>query len=494
MTSFLQNLRSPSDIGAHDFRLLIDGDLQPAESRKTFQTTDPATGQIVGMAPDAEEADVQRTVRAARAAQQSWGRKPYEERRLAVLRLADVLRRFSKQFGLLDTMENGNVLSAMELDAAYAAHRMEYLASVGYEVRGSVTNLDSNLHYTRRHPFGVVVRLLPFNHPIASAGVAIAAPLLMGNSVILKPSPHTSLSALVLGEAAAEILPPGVLNILSGQGHALARSLVTTEGVSRVSLTGSIAAGQAVMKLAADRLLPLTLELGGKNPLIVFADADIDHAVGIAIAGMNLRWQGHSCGSTSRILLHRDLKEPFLAKLSERLSGIRICSPLDSAAEMGAISFAELHQRCLDYIESGIAEGARLVCGGRRPSTIGHDRGFFLSPALFADVSPDARIAREEIFGPVISVIDWDDYDRMIEIANGLDVGLTAAIVTNEITLALKTADALETGYVEINGPVSHSLGSPFGGIKMSGFGREGGIEELLSYTRGKSVNVRLAG
>lgn len=492
MTNLLEKPLDAARLADHDFRLLIGGELVAPRGGNAFASENPATETTAGFVPDTHSSDAAAAVDAAAEAFKAWSRRPYKERRDIVLAIADRMSRFTAELGLIDTLENGNVLSAMKLDAAWSAKRMQYLAAVGYEVKGHVGNLSRDLQYTRHYPYGVVLRLLPFNHPIASAGTAIAAPLLMGNCVVLKPSPHTSLSALALGEVIRDIVPPGVVAILSGEGNELASSLITNEKVSRISLTGSVGAGQAVMRLAADRLVPLTLELGGKNPLIVFADADLDKAADIAIAGMNFKWQGHSCGSTSRILVHKSRKEEFSGKLRERVAGIRVASPLDPSAEMGAISFRALYQRCRDYVEAGQAEGARLLTGGTRPSTVDPQKGFFLSPALFDEVTPQMAIAREEIFGPVLSVIAWNDYDEMLAIANDLSLGLTAVVVTNDINLALDTVDRLEAGYVEVNGPVSHALGASFGGIKASGFGREGGIDELSSYVYAKSTNIRV--
>lgn len=473
-------------------KLLIGGRMVAAQGGRSFVSTNPATEENVASVPDAGPEDVESAMEAARNAHKAWAARSYDERRKVVLAIADRLKHFAEPLGMLDTLENGNVLSAMRADAPYAAGRMEYLASIGYEVKGQSSNLANNLQYSRLQPYGVVLRLLPFNHPIASAGTALAAPLLMGNCVVLKPSPHTSLSALALGEAIADIVPPGVVTILSGSDVTLAEMLIRHPAVSRVSITGSVDAGKAVMRLAAERLTPLTLELGGKNPLIVFPDAAIDTAVRIAISGMNFKWQSHSCGSTSRILVHASLHDAFVEQLRAAMAGIRVSSPLDERAEMGAISFKSLYDRCRHYVESGTAEGARLVTGGVRPTGVDPVRGFFMTPALFDRVQPDMAIARDEIFGPVVSVLTWDDYDEMLHVANALDLGLTAVIVTDELTQALKTADALEVGYVEVNGSVSHALGGFFGGVKQSGIGREGGIDELISYTRSKSINIRL--
>lgn len=474
------------------FRMLIGGRLVDAEDGARLECIDPSTGLPLGTVPDAGAADVDRAVSAARVAFPEWRRLSFAERRDLVLALGDILRARADELGLLDTLNTGNVYSAMRHDAIGGVQMIEYFAAAAQEIRGEVTQLDSNLHYTRREPYGVVARLLPFNHPIAGFASSLAAPLLTGNCVVMKPSPHAPMSALMLAALARDCLPPGVLNIVTGGNVRASEALITHPGVDRIALTGSVETGKAVMRLAAEKLTPVSLELGGKNPLVVFPDANVDQAVAIAIAGMNFLWQGHSCGSTSRVLVHKSLKKAFVSALAEKVAQVRVALPTDPRAEMGAISFKALYDRCRGYVESGLQEGATLVVGGERPADPSLQAGFFMTPAVFSDAAAQMRIAREEIFGPIITVLEWDDYDRMIGIANELELGLAAVLVTNDLHVAHRTAEALQAGYIEVNGPVGFALGSPFGGYKQSGLGREGSFDELLSYTQIKSVNIRL--
>jgi len=475
-----------------DFRMLIAGQLSKASDGKTLATTNPATSEHLADLPNAGPDDIDLAVRAAAAAQPQWARLSYGERRAGVLKLAAKLRDNAAMLGLLDTLDTGNVYTAMRSDAVWSSDGIEYFASIGHEIKGEVTHLDGNLHYTRRQPYGVVARLLPFNHPIASLATALAAPLLTGNAVILKPSPHTPMSALAFAELAADILPAGVISIVTGDNERCSVPLIRHPGINRISLIGSTAAGRAVMAMAAERLVPVTLELGGKNPLIIFPDADVGASVEAAIAGMNFKWQSHSCASTSRILVHKSVKARFLDRLVEKVGRIRVAMPLDPAAEMGAISYRALYDRCLAYLDSGRAQGAKLLVGGTRPTDPAMSRGLFLTPAVFGDATPSMSIARDEIFGPIITVIEWDDYDRMIQIANELPYGLTAVIMTENLDAAHRTAEALDAGYVEVNGTISWAQGSPYGGFKQSGIGREGSLDELVSYTQIKSINVKL--
>lgn len=475
-------------------RMLIGGELVSASDGETLASFNPATGGKLAEVPNASPADVDRAVRAAKAAQVEWRRRSYVERRAVVLELARILREQSAFLGMLDTLDTGNIYSAMREDANGAADMIDYYAAIGFELKGEVTSLDSNLHYSRRQPYGVVARMLPFNHPIASFGTALAAPLLTGNCVVMKPSPHTPMSALAFGEMVKDIVPPGVLNIIVGSNERASIPLVNHTGVDRIALIGSVEAGKSVMRAAADRLVPLTLELGGKNPLIVYPDFDPEEAADIAVRGMNYGWQSHSCASTSRVLVHSSLQSRFLEALREKLRAIKVADPFDADAEMGAISYADLHSRCLQFLEKGKAEGASLLVGGEKPADPALSGGFFLTPALFADVAPTMSLAREEIFGPITSVISWDDPQAMLSIVNGLPLGLTAVILTNDLNTAHRMAEAVEAGYVEVNGPVSFALGSPYGGIKESGYGREGSMDEMISYTRTKSINIRLEG
>lgn len=483
---------TPDEALRRDFRMLIGGELVSSSDRLTYTTINPATGETLPRVPSASSADVDRCVRAAKAAQPGWQRLSYRERQAVVLEMAARLRRSADLFGLLDCLDTGNVYSAMRLDALEAANQMEYFASIGHEVKGEVTHLDSNLHFTRRQPYGVVLRLLPFNHPIFALCTAIVPPMLTGNTVISKPSPHTPRSALAFAEAVSDCLPSGVLNIIVGDNDRVSAPLIRHDGIDRICVTGSVETGRIVARMAADRLIPVTLELGGKNPLIVFPDFDVDRAVEIAVAGMNFKWQSQSCASTSRILVHRTIRDAFTERLAARVQKVRVALPLEDDAEMGAITFEALYQRCLSYVQSGKDEGARLRCGGKRPDRPELRRGYFMTPAVFDGANPTMRIAREEIFGPVITVLEWDKYDEMIEIANGLSFGLTAVIATNDLNTALRTAEMVGAGYVEVNGPVSYALGSPVGGMKNSGIGREGNLDELLSFTQIKSINVRV--
>jgi len=478
-------------------RMLIGGEWVKSESGRSFSTYDPATEEKLCDVPLATERDVSRAVEAAQQAFTSWRCVDPFERAKKVSALANLLRQHAEDFALLDAVDSGNPVTAMKGDVLMAAAIMDYFAGLAGELKGEVLpGQPGMLHTVFSEPYGVVVRIIPFNHPIFFAACKIAAPLVAGNTVILKPAEQTPLSALEMGRYVQEVFPPGVVNIVTGDGPVTGTALVKHPKTKRIALTGGVDTGRAVLRLAAEGgIKHVTLELGGKNPMIVFPDAEIDKAVESAVVGMNFHWcQGQSCGSTSRLFLHESIHDEFLDKVIRRIGTIRIGQPLDPATEMGCLVSQEQYQKVLRYIGYGKEEGARLVAGGERPKGEAFQRGYFLQPTVFDKVTMEMRIAREEIFGPVLSVLTWNDSEAVIQQANAVDYGLTASIWTSDLAKALKAAERLEAGYIWINGSSRHFLGVPFGGYKQSGIGREESVEELLSYVQTKAVNTALTG
>ena len=477
---------------AGPWKMLIGGRMIDSGDGQVRATINPATGKQIAVFPDASIEDINLAVESAKSAQVDWAALSLLERREIVLELGQVLRKNSEWLGALDSLENGNVYSHMRNDAVGGAYMLDYFCGIAHEMKGESTQLDNHLHYTRREPFGVVAKLLPFNHPIQTLGAGLAPALLTGNSLILKPSPHTSLSALAFGELVKDKIPAGVINIVSGSNERVAMELLKHPDIPRMSVTGSTAVGKLALRAGAEHLKTTTLELGGKTPLIVFDDADLDLSVDTAVRGMNLKWQGHSCSSTSRALVHESIYDDFVEKLAMAFSQVNVADPFEENADMGPVSHEAQFNKVCEYINVGKQEGARLVCGGERIQDDQLANGFFLSPAVFADVLPSMRIAREEIYGPVISVIKWKTEDEMLKMANSVEYGLAAVIMSQNIDRVHRTAQKLQSGFIEVNGPVAFALGSPFGGFKSSGTGREGNMEELISYTQLKSINVQL--
>ncbi|MEO8677335.1 MAG: aldehyde dehydrogenase family protein, partial [Casimicrobiaceae bacterium] len=318
-----------------------------------------------------------------------------------------------------------------------------------------------------------------------------AAPLAAGNAVIVKPPDQAPLSALRLAELLDGLLPPGVFNVVPGD-RATGAALASHKGVAMVAIIGSVAAGRAVMRAASDTVKPVLLELGGKNALIAYPDADPDEVAAAALGGMNFTWCGQSCGSTSRAFVHASIHDAVLERIKVRIGAFVPGLPTDSGTTMGAIVSRVQMERVVDYIASARQEGARLLCGGGRPADPKLAHGFFVEPTVFVDVTPAMRIAREEIFGPVLAVLKWSDETRMLDDVNAVDYGLTCSIWTNDLDTAHRTAAAVQAGYIWINEVGKHFLGAPFGGVKQSGFGREECLEEMLRFTQEKNIHVKL--
>jgi acyl-CoA reductase-like NAD-dependent aldehyde dehydrogenase len=358
---------------------------------------------------------------------------------------------------------------------------------------GRTIPASPGLHYTTSRPYGVVGRITAFNHPVMFAATRPLPALITGNTVVMKPAPQTGLSTLALAELYAEAFPPGVMNVVTG-GAAPGDALVTHPAVKRVAFTGSVPTGLLIQRRAAEsgHVKHVSLELGGKNAMVVFPDADLEEAVEGALYGMNFNvCQGQSCGSNSRVLVHRRLYDAFVARAAERVREYTVAVAYTEEADMGPLVSAAHHERVLGYVEAGVQDGATLVAGGERPAGV-PEGGWFLQPTVFADVRPGMRIASEEIFGPVMSVMAWDGYEEMLELANGVELGLTASVWTRDLDLAHRTADLLDAGYVWVNDSTRHYFGTPFGGTKDSGTGREESVEELDSYLEQKVVHTRL--
>lgn len=472
--------------------MLIDGELIQASDGATLPSVNPATEQPIGSLPDATAEDVDKAVRAAERSSTAWQDLAWTERSKVLRQYAQVLEDNLDELAHLDTIDSGNPIGSMRADVRGAAEEIRYFAGLAGETKGrTIPSGSGALTYTEFVPYPVVARIVPFNHPIKFAAAKCAAPLAAGCPVVVKPGEQTSLSALRLGELVKNLFPAGVFNVITGRGAVAGAALAGHDRVPRVAFTGSVATGQRVAALGAQGVKHLSLELGGKNPLIIFPDADVAVTAKAAVGAMNLaRCMGQSCGSASRIFVHEDVSEEFLSGLVEAVAGLRVGDPLDPATDMGPLAFKEHYDKVVGLIAAGVDEGAKLVYGGGRPP--GLERGFYLEPTVFTQVDMSMRIAREEIFGPVMSVLTWHDYEDMIEQVNSLDVGLTGNIWTNDISLALRTARRIQSGYISINGTGKRPTGSPFGGFKLSGIGKESSLDELLSYGREQSVTVTL--
>jgi len=456
-------------------------------------TINPAEGSVLAQVAHADAADADAAIRAAHEAFASWRRTKPLERAAMMKTAAGILRAHAEELAMIDALNTGNPVAEMVSDARVAAGALEYFAGLVTEVKGETIPMgEGHFNYTVREPLGVVARIVAYNHPLMFAGVKIAAPLAAGNTVVVKGAEQAPLSALKLAELIGGVFPPGVFNVLAG-GRECGQALASHPLVRKITLIGSVPTGKAIMRTAADTLKPVLLELGGKNALIAFPDADVDKLIAGAVRGMNFTWAGQSCGSTSRVFLHESIHDRVLDGMVELVAtkhkpGI----PTDFATTMGPLVSREQCDKVLGFIQSARDEGARLVTGGRQPDDPLLANGFFVEPTIFADVTPTMRIAREEIFGPVLSVFKWRDEDELYAQVNAVEYGLTASIWTRDLVTAHRAAARVEAGYVWINNAGPHFHGAPFGGYKHSGIGREESFDELLEFTQVKNVNVSL--
>jgi len=463
-------------------------------SGRRADTLNPGTGAVLASVADAGAEDVDAAVAAAQAGYLEWRDVAPLERARILREIARLLRVHGDELAMIDAANCGNPYTEMRGDATIAAAQMEFFAGLVTEMKGDTIPMGTDrVNMTVREPMGVVARILAFNHPFMFCGGKMAAPLAAGNAVIIKPPVQAPLSALRLADLVDGLMPAGVFSVLPG-GTEAGAALASHKNVAKVTLIGSVGAGQAVMRSASTTVKPVLLELGGKNAFIAYPDSDPAKVADAIVAGMNFGWCGQSCGSTSRAFLHDDLYDAVVDRLPNAVARYRPGLPTDPATTMGALVSREHFDRVMSYVDSGKAEGARVVAGGH--SVIDGDlaNGNFIAPTIFADVTPEMRIAREEIFGPVLAVRRWSDETDMLAEVNGLDVGLTCAIWTRDLATAHRTAARVEAGFVWINEVGRHFLGAPFGGVKQSGIGREEGIGELLSFTHEKNVHINLSG
>src|SRR5271154_351958 len=468
------------------------GKWHKAKSGRSADAINPGTGESLGPVADCSAADIDAAVGAAKAAFPAWRNTPPFERARLLRRAANVLREHAEELAMIDAADCGNPVHEMVMDATIAAAQIDFYAGLVTEVKGASIPMGPGVvNFTVREPRGVVGRILPFNHPFMFCAGKIGAPVATGNSVVMKPPEQAPLSALRLAELIGGILPPGVFNVVPG-GREAGSSLTTHRDVAMIALIGSVPTGRAVMKAAADTLKPVMLELGGKNALMAYPDADPDDVAGGVVGGMNFTWCGQSCGSTSRAFIHEKIYDAVLAKVKTKIAHFKPGIATDRATTMGSIISKTQYERILGFIESAKQEGARLFHGGGRPSDPALAKGFFIEPTIFADVQPNMRIAREEIFGPVLSIFKWSDGVKMLEQVNSVEYGLTASIWTNDLSTAHRTAAAVQSGFVWINEVSKHFLGAPFGGYKQSDIRREECIEEMLAYTQEKNIHGKL--
>lgn len=470
--------------------LYYDGRWIPGS--RSGELVNPATGESLGSVAFASASDVDAAVRAAQKGFRVWSKLKPGDRADVMRGAAVAIRRHAEEVALVDSIDSGGPYKRMIRDAEGGAAAFEYFAGLATELKGVTTPLGPDtLSYTLREPLGVVVRINAFNHPFMFAAARAAPALVAGNAIIIKPPDQAPLSSLKLAELVGHLFPPGVLSVLPGDREC-GVALVEHPKVAKVGLIGSVTTGKAIARSAADTLKKVSLELGGKNALIAFPDTDPETIAAGAVQGMNFTWCGQSCGSTSRIFLHESIHDIVVEKILAIIRKLSFGLPSDPASDMGCLVSREQLVRTENYVQIGIDEGAELVMGGKRPTDAPFSNGFFYPPTVFVGVTPRMRIAREEIFGPVMSIIKWSGEDEMFEAVNDSDLGLTASIWSRDISVAHRAAARVEAGYIWVNGSSTHHPGTSFGGYKQSGIGREESIEEMFASTQIKTVNLSL--
>jgi len=475
-------------------QLFINGEWRDAASGKTIDVINPATEEVIAAVPSADRSDVDAAVAAARAAFDGpWSKLSARDRGRLLWQLGEKLMAKADQVAALETLHNGKpIFESRQIEIPAAAECLQYYAGWADKIHGETIPVKGNyLTYTLREPVGVVAAIVPWNFPLLLTSWKVAPALACGNTVIVKPASQTPLTALALAEIAQEVgIPPGVLNVVTGPGSTVGQLLVEHPGIDKIAFTGDTTTGKTIMRGSAETLKHITLELGGKSPNIVFPDADLDAAVRGATTGI-FYGKGEVCAAGSRLLVDRSIKNEFIDKVAARAKKMAPGDPMDPKTRLGAISSKKQLEADLRYIETAKKEGATLVAGGGR-ADIGTGKGYFLQPTVFANVTPEMTIAREEIFGPVLATIEFADVDEAIARANATSYGLAAAVWTRDIKKAHYVARRLQAGTVWINTYNTYDTAAPFGGYKQSGFGREMSVHALQHYTQVKSVWVDL--
>ncbi|MDQ1557696.1 MAG: aldehyde dehydrogenase [Pyrinomonadaceae bacterium] len=480
------------------YQLFIDGKWVDAESGKTFTTPNPSTGETLAEVAEADKADVDKAVAAARRAfEGKWSKMSARDRGRLLYKLSQLIESKSSELAALETADNGKpIKESTYIDLPGVVENFEYFAGWATKIEGETIPVPGQMfNYTLREPLGVCGQIIPWNFPLLMAAWKLAPALAAGNTIVLKPAEQTPVTAMELGKLFQEAgFPDGVVNIVPGYGETAGAALASHPGIDKIAFTGSTEVGKIIARTAADNLTKVSLELGGKAPNIVFADADIEQAVSGAMMGIFFN-QGQVCCAGSRLFLDERVKDEFLARFKERAEKVKVGDPMDAATQMGPQVSAEQLARVRGYVDIARGEGATVFTGGGSPELEGNFKnGYFFQPTVFSEVQNSMRVAQEEIFGPVASVITFKDEKDLIKQANDTIYGLSAGIWTKDITRAHRFAKEIKAGTVWINTFNMMNAASPFGGYKQSGYGREMGKHALELYTHVKSVWVDLSG
>jgi aldehyde dehydrogenase (NAD+) len=488
----------PAQTTPRRYQLFIDGQFVDAESGKTFSSPNPATGETFAEVAEGDQADIDKAVAAARKATTGkWSKMSARDRGRLLYKLSQLIERDASQLAELETSDNGKpIKESIYIDIPSVVENFEYFAGWATKIEGETIPVPGQMfNYTLREPLGVCGQIIPWNFPLLMAAWKLAPALAAGNTVVLKPAEQTPVTAMELAKLIQEAgFPEGVINIVPGYGETAGAALASHKGIDKIAFTGSTEIGKVIAKAAADNLTKVSLELGGKAPNIVFADADLDQAVNGAMMGIFFN-QGQVCCAGSRLFVEEKIKEEFLGRFKEKADRIKVGDPMDKATLMGPQVSQEQLNKIKSYVGIARDEGATVFTGGQSPQLDPQfQNGYFFQPTIFSEVNNSMRVAQEEIFGPVTSVISFDNDEDLIRQANDTIYGLSAGIWTRDITRAHRFAKAVKAGVVWINTYNMFNAASPFGGYKQSGYGREMGRHALELYTQVKSVWVDLSG
>ena len=473
------------------YKLYINGEWTEGSEGKTIDAYNPSNGEKLSEFIDATHKDVDKAVEAAQNAFKTWKKVSIEERSKLLLKIADLIDENREHLAMVETLDNGKPLrETMNADVPLSADHFRYFAGVIRSEEGTAQQLDeNNLTIILKEPIGVVGQIVPWNFPLLMAAWKIAPAIAAGNTVVISPSSSTSLSILELAKILDRVLPPGVVNIVTGRGSSSGDYMLHHEGFAKLAFTGSTEVGYLVAKAAAKRLIPSTLELGGKSANIFFNDAPWDRAMEGAQSGILFN-QGQVCSAGSRIFVQEGIYDKFLAELKEKFESVKVGLPWVEGTQMGAQINKRQLDKILEYVKIGQAEGARLVTGGYQLKENGLENGVFMAPTILADATNDMRIAQEEIFGPVATVIKFKTEEEVIKMANDSEYGLGGGVWTSDLNTALRVARGIETGRMWVNQYTNFAAGTPFGGYKKSGIGRETYKSILDAYTQTKNIFI----
>jgi aldehyde dehydrogenase (NAD+) len=476
-----------------EFDAWINGKSYVPKGEQEIKTYDPAIDEVITTIPRCGVEDVDEGVKAAkRAFEENWRVMTISERSDRILEWAKKLRDHSDELALLESLDTGKPLANAEFEVNKALDYIEYYAHIVRGDQGNQIPIADDAHaYTRKEPYGVVGLIVSWNYPLILTAWKLGPALAAGNTVLLKPAENTPLSATRIAQLSADILPKGVINVVHGYGDEVGAPITRHSDIQKISFTGEDTTGEVVMKAAAEQISHVTLELGGKSPFLIFPDADLEEAASIAAEGIFYN-TGQSCDAFSRTLVHETVHDEFLKLFTEEAAQYQIGDPLQEATTMGPLASEQQYRKFTKYVELGTGEGATLAHGGGASTRDGYQDGWFVEPTIFDEVDNGMRIAQEEIFGPVASVITFSDYSEAIKIANDVDYGLAAGIATTDLSLAHRVAAEIEAGSVWINQYGRIVPGMPFGGYKRSGIGRECAKETLEQYQQHKTINVKI--